>query len=81
MRHIILAAALMPLAYAAFAQTNTGTMATPAQSSAGPAMAGSGTGWTVRPPDPNNCGTPDAPAKCPPLPRHPLKTYPANRKS
>ena len=26
-----------------------------------------------------NCGTPDEPKPCPPLPRHPLKTYPANR--
>ena len=26
-----------------------------------------------------NCGTPDEPKPCPPLPRHPLQTYPANR--
>ena len=30
-------------------------------------------------PDPNNCGTPDQPMACPPLPRHPLPYYPANR--
>lgn len=30
-------------------------------------------------PDPNNCGTPDEPKACPPLPRHALKTYPPNR--
>ena len=26
-----------------------------------------------------NCGTPDEPKPCPPLPRHPLPYYPANR--
>lgn len=26
-----------------------------------------------------NCGTPDEPKSCPPLPRHPLPYYPANR--
>ncbi len=26
-----------------------------------------------------NCGTPDDPKPCPPLPRHPLQYYPANR--
>lgn len=31
-------------------------------------------------PDPNNCGTPDDPKSCPPLPRHALNYYPANRK-
>ena len=34
---------------------------------AGPAYAG------------ENCGTPDEPKPCPPLPRHPLPYYPANR--
>lgn len=81
MRHFILAAALMPLAHVAFAQT-TGNMAAPpapARSAAGPAMSGPGTGWAVRPPDPNNCGTPDEPRPCPPMPRHPLPYFPANR--
>jgi hypothetical protein len=32
-------------------------------------------------PDPNNCGTPDAPKACPPMPRHALKHYPAKKKS
>ena len=27
----------------------------------------------------NNCGTPDEPKPCPPMPRHPLPYYPANR--
>ena len=30
-------------------------------------------------PDPANCGTPDEPAPCPPLPKVPLQYYPANR--
>jgi hypothetical protein len=29
--------------------------------------------------DPSNCGTPTAPEACPPLPRHPLSTYPGSR--
>jgi hypothetical protein len=31
------------------------------------------------PPDPGNCGTPDMPEACPPMPRHPLPYYPANK--
>lgn len=27
----------------------------------------------------NNCGTPDEPKPCPPMPRHPLSYYPPNR--
>ena len=30
-------------------------------------------------PNPENCGTPDAPKPCPPMPRVPLQYYPANR--
>ncbi len=30
-------------------------------------------------PNPENCGTPDEPKPCPPMPRHPLPYYPANR--
>ena len=30
-------------------------------------------------PDSNNCGTPDEPKACPPLPRRPLAGYPPNR--
>lgn len=29
--------------------------------------------------DEDNCGTPDEPKACPPMPRHPLPYYPANR--
>jgi hypothetical protein len=31
------------------------------------------------PPSPGNCGTPDMPQACPPMPRVPLQFYPANR--
>jgi hypothetical protein len=27
----------------------------------------------------HTCGTPDEPKPCPPMPRHPLKTYPSNK--
>ncbi len=68
MRHFILAAALMPLAFPALAQTSPGTMGSPPAPtpySANAGMGGTGdTGWTVRPPNPNNCGTPDSPAPC-----------------
>ena len=77
MRHVILIAVLTPLAHAALAQTNTGNMAAPTS----PSMTSPGTGTAAGPPDPDNCGTPDEPAKCPPMPRHPLNYYPANRKS
>ena len=30
-------------------------------------------------PDPENCGTPDEPKACPPMPRRPLQYYPANK--
>jgi hypothetical protein len=36
-------------------------------------------GWDTRPLDPENCGTPDAPRPCPPMPRHPLPYFPTNR--
>jgi hypothetical protein len=31
------------------------------------------------PPNPSNCGTPDMPQACPPMPRVPLRNYPANK--
>jgi hypothetical protein len=30
-------------------------------------------------PDPGNCGTPDEPKSCPPLPKVPLQHYPADK--
>ena len=84
MRPIILAAALVALAPVTFAQTSpTGATATPGPAGgtnyypSGPttpsrtAMSGQ--------PDPENCGTPDEPKACPPMPRRALNTYPANR--
>jgi hypothetical protein len=35
--------------------------------------------WVTRPLDPKNCGTPDEPRSCPPMPRHPLPYFPENR--
>jgi hypothetical protein len=65
MRRVILMASLAALAQVSFAyaQTQTTAPASPA-----PSMAA---------PSPENCGTPDEPKACPPLPRHALKHYPA----
>jgi hypothetical protein len=35
--------------------------------------------YSAGPANPGNCGTPDQPAACPPLPRNPLPYYPANK--
>jgi hypothetical protein len=74
MRALLLAAALA-VAPAAYAQMNPGTPAGgPAAGHAGAAptaMAGGGA---------ENCGTPDEFRPCPPLPRHPLPYFPANRR-
>jgi hypothetical protein len=83
MRLTILAITLLALAPATFAQTY------PPGSTAGSGSVG-GTAYPSRPapppqsaisgqPDPENCGTPDQPRACPPLPRKALQTYPANR--
>jgi hypothetical protein len=37
------------------------------------------TGYYSQPGSGENCGTPDVWKPCPPLPRHPLPYYPANR--
>jgi hypothetical protein len=77
MRHIILATVLIVLAPVAYAQMGTGNMSNmgnmPDRATMPPAgqMAGRTGG--------ENCGTPDEPKPCPPLPRHPLPYYPANR--
>ena len=81
MRRIILATALIALSPLAYAQS-------PPSSSTAP-----GGGYTGAPPpppppastrmagqpDPSNCGTPDDPKPCPPMPRHPLPYYPSNK--
>ena len=32
--------------------------------------------WVTHPLQPENCGTPDEPRTCPPMPRHPLPSSP-----
>jgi hypothetical protein len=74
MRHIILAAALIVLAPVAYAQTSTGNMGNmPDRATMPPA------GQMAAPTGGENCGTPDEPKPCPPMPRHPLPYYPANK--
>ena len=83
MRIIILATSFLVLAPFAYAQSNTGTMDGMSVLTAGMNHIGrTGTNtdapMTVQP-DPGNCGTPDEPKRCPPMPRRALQTYPANR--
>ena len=84
MRPIILATALMALAPAALAQSY------PPGHTAGPGPTDGSNHYATGPatpsrsamnsqPDPENCGTPDEPKACPPMPRRPLRTYPENR--
>ena len=84
MRPIILATALMALAPVTFAESY------PPGSTAGPGPADGTSYYPSGPatpsrsamnsqPDPENCGTPDEPKTCPPMPRRPLRTYPENR--
>jgi hypothetical protein len=79
MRRIILATALIALAPVAYAQNmpGGGTSPGPGYTRSPPPPVASN--WTVRPPDPQNCGTPDEPRPCPPMPRHPLPYFPNNR--
>ena len=57
MRYIVLASVLIALAPVALAQTNAGKPAAAATEAAPP-------GYTVQPPNPDNCGTPDEPKPC-----------------
>jgi hypothetical protein len=61
---------LMPTAYA---QSNRGTMGGAYE--AGPDGV-SPPGFRGDQPNPTNCGTPDDPNRCGPMPRRALKTYP-----
>ena len=66
MRHLLWIAVLASCTLAApltFAQSSSGT------------GSSSGTAYTPAPPNPENCGTPDTPKSCPPLPTTPLKHY------
>jgi hypothetical protein len=84
MRRIILATAFVALAPLAYAQTggNMGTRSSPGASGPPGSMGGSGAshaGPMTGQADPGNCGTPDEPKPCPPMPHRPLHNYPANR--
>jgi hypothetical protein len=88
MRIIILTISFLALSPFAYAQSNTGAMGGMSVPGTAGTMSGmnhigrTGTNtdapMTVKP-DPGNCGTPDEPKRCPPMPRRALQTYPANR--
>ena len=69
MQRILLAAVLLGLAPLAYAQTTPSPNTTTQPLSTKTAKATTG----------ENCGTPDEFKPCPPLPRVPLATYPANK--
>jgi hypothetical protein len=80
MRYIIMAAmfvALTPVANAQMTQGNTGGMGGISNMPNGTTMPPAG--HMAGQPGAENCGTPDEPKSCPPLPRHPLPNYPANK--
>ena len=92
MRHIVLTIAMLAVAPAAFAQAYppSQTYSAPAASdtdtgASGPAIRGQSqsgsslSGVPTAQDSQENCGTPDEFKACPPLPRHPLPYYPANR--
>jgi hypothetical protein len=77
MRYVIALSILVVLAPGAIAQTaqgNTGDMNNmPNRATMPPA------GGMASQPGAENCGTPEEPKSCPPLPRHSLPNYPANK--
>jgi len=89
MRSIVLASMLVTLAPVTFAQTYPPGRAPQAYTSApqqGSAPAPQGYGddrpmasRSMVQPNPENCGTPDEPKACPPMPRRALSYYPPNR--
>ena len=89
MRRVILATAFVALTPFAFAQSNTGPMmsapGTPGSMGNMGGMNNMGrTGTASAAPmmgqaAPGNCGTPDEPKPCPPMPRRALQDYPPNR--
>ena len=83
MRPLILATALVALAPVTLAQTySPAGAANPGATAGGVHPTGPATPSRKAmnsQPDPENCGTPDEPKACPPMPRRPLRTYPENR--
>lgn len=80
MRYIMLAAmlvALIPVANAQMPQGSTGGGSHMNNRQSGTAMQPSSP--MASQPGAENCGTPDEPKSCPPMPRHPLASYPANK--
>jgi hypothetical protein len=71
MRHLIWLALLAGSISVAQAQSMSGSMA-----GTYPAGPGGAPAYKAAPPDASNCGTPDDPKPCPPMPRRALKTYP-----
>lgn len=80
MRHLIWIAVLigfaqsMPLAHA---QSESGTKG--GAYAAGPGGGTPPPGYRADQPNPENCGTPDEPKACPPMPRKALDYYPGPR--
>jgi hypothetical protein len=80
MRTILLAATLVAIAPAAFAQMHQGTpQGMPMGDAANQPPPGASSSAMAGNNGTENCGTPDAFKACPPLPRHPLPYYPANK--
>ena len=80
MRHIVLALAFCSLSPVAFAQSNPpGHGSTPAPALTAPGTSMSAAQPMAGPSGQDNCGTPDEPKACPPMPRHAMKYYPSNK--
>jgi len=76
MRQLIRLAVLLTVAQpfaVAFAQSDTGTQAGAYNAGAGGMIP---PGYKMEATNPSNCGTPDDPKPCPPMPTHDLRTYP-----
>ena len=81
MRSMMLATALVLLSPLAYAQSIPGSSPGPGQGyySGAPTPPPPSSTRMAAQPDPDNCGTPDEPKPCPPMPRHPLNDYPSNK--
>jgi len=78
MRHYVWMAAILTLSACSPPPTST-TTTTTTTSIAPVATVPPAPVVALGPPDPGNCGTPDMPQACPPMPRVPLQHYPANQ--